>query len=362
MRKNEGLAQDSPPLHHGLILWARKGLARGGHPLTTKDTKVPKDSFSSRWTDAQMNVAGIDKLLIPMRNVFRICRQGRRADWFLAFLAFVLGTIPASAQTQTEPADVLVRKTVANELKPGSDNYMFRSRKQASWGSQTHIYVQTKEATAGMLVAENDEPLDAAKRQAEIERLDYLVQNPGELRRKQKHEREDGERINRIVRALPDAFLYQYDGTEQSRAGVGYAGDELVRLKFQPNPKYDPPTRVEQVLTGMQGIVLIDTSKHRIAKIDGTLYKEVSFGWGFFGHLDKGGKYQVEQSEVADGEWEITRMALSFTGKILLFKKLLINTIETFSDFQKIPSNLTFAAAVTLLKEQEGAASSSQKQ
>jgi hypothetical protein len=238
---------------------------------------------------------------------------------------------------------------------------MFRARKQASWGSQTHIYVQTKEATAGMLVAENDKPLDPAKRQAEIEHLDYLVHNPGELQRKQKRERDDAERINRIVRALPDAFLYQYAGTEQSRAGVGYAGDELVRLKFQPDPKYDPPSRVEQVLTGMQGIILIDGSKYRIAKIDGTLYNEVSFGWGFFGHLDKGGKYQVEQSGIADGDWEMTRMALNFTGKILLFKKLLINSTETFRDFQRVPSNLTFADGVVLLKKQE-AATASQRQ
>ena len=34
-----------------------------------------------------------------------------------------------------------------------------------------------------------------------------------------------------------------------------------MRLKFRPNPNYDPPTRVEQVLTGMQGVVLVDPRK-----------------------------------------------------------------------------------------------------
>jgi hypothetical protein len=255
----------------------------------------------------------------------------------------------------------MVRKTVANELKTSDDNYMFRARKQASWGSQTHIYVQTKEATAGILTAENDRPLDAAKRQAEFDRLDYLAHNPAELRRKQRREKEDADRITRIVRALPQAFVYQYDGVEQSSPGVGHPGDELVRLKFQANPKYDPPSRVEQVLTGMGGIVLIDAAKHRIAKIDGTLDRDVSFGWGFFGHLDKGGKFQVDQSEMEDDDWEITRMALNFTGKILLFKNLVINTSEVFSDFRKVPSNLTFANAVALLKKQESAESLHEK-
>lgn len=294
-----------------------------------------------------------------MRGVFRhIWLQNRHRALVPGMVLCSYCALAAAPQTPSEPADVLVRKTIANEMKPGSDYFMFRSRKQASWGTQTHIYVQTREATAGIVVAENDKPLDAAKRQAELDRLDYLVRNPAEVRRKQKREREDADRITRIVRALPDAFVYQYDGIEQSSAGVGNPGDELVRLKFQPNPKYNPPTRVEQVLVGMKGIVLIDGRKYRIAKIDGTLYKDVSFGWGFFGHLDKGGKFQVDQGEVGGSGWEITRMGLNFTGKILIFKNLVINSSEVFSDFQKVPDNLTFADAVVLLKKQESLVSS----
>ena len=42
---------------------------------------------------------------------------------------------------------------------------------------------------------------------------------------------------------------------------MGKPGDRLLRLKFRPNPSYDPPTHVEQVLVGMQGVVLIDAAK-----------------------------------------------------------------------------------------------------
>jgi hypothetical protein len=158
------------------------------------------------------------------------------------------------------------------------------------------------------------------------------------------------------MRAMPDAFTYQYDGMAQGSAGVAFPGDPLVRLKFQPNPKYQPPTRVEQVLAGMRGVLLIDANKHRIAKIDGTLYRDVSFGWGFFGRLNKGGRFQVEQAEVHDDAWEITRMQLNFKGKILLFKSLAINSDEVFSHFQKVPAELSFAEAVALLKEHEAGA------
>jgi len=107
------------------------------------------------------------------------------------------------------------------------------------------------------------------------------------------------------------------------------------------------------VLTGMQGYILIDTNRHRIAKIDGTLSQEVRFGWGVLGHLDRGGHFLVEQAEVIKGDWEITRMSLSFTGKVLLFKSLNFKSDEVFTNFRSVPSNLNFVQGVELLRKQE---------
>ena len=113
---------------------------------------------------------------------------------------------------------------------------------------------------------------------------------------------------------------------------------------------------MEEVLTGMQGYVLLDTARYRIACIDGTLFKEVGFGWGILGHLDRGGRFLVQQQEVGDNFWEISGMTLSFTGKILLLKNLSISSTETFSGFKRVPSDLTFAQALELLKKEESTA------
>lgn len=103
----------------------------------------------------------------------------------------------------------------------------------------------------------------------------------------------------------------------------------------------------------MQGYVLIDAVHHRLARIDGWLFKEVSFGWGILGHLDRGGRFIVQQQEVGDNLWEISSMTLTFTGKILLFKNLNINSTEVFSRFRRVPADLTFAQALELLKKEE---------
>ena len=272
------------------------------------------------------------------------------------FIALALTSTSGSAAEAppgVQPVE-LIRRAVENEIKSNDEpaKYMFRQRKETPEGSQTRLLVETREAMAGMVIAYNDRPLNPEQRQGEYGRIQRFIDNPAELDRKRQKEKEDSDRVQSILKALPDAFLYEYDGTETSRPGVGKPGDELLRLKFRPNPKYDPPTRVEQVLTGMEGVVLVDAQKLHIARIDGTLFKDVAFGWGILGHLDRGGHFQVDQTDVDANHWSISRMVLAFTGKILMLKNLNIKSTAIYSDFQSVPANLSFAQGVDLLKKQ----------
>jgi hypothetical protein len=270
------------------------------------------------------------------------------------FLSLLFGHAAHGGQLPPMPPQELVRKVVQNELhaaKQGGINHTFRTRKETSSGSQTRLYCETRDAMVGLTLANNDKPLTADELRGEEARLNSYVSDPAALKKKQAQEKADADRVSRIVRALPDAFLFDYDGTEPGRTGVGKEGDELVRLKFRPNPKYEPPSRVEQVLAGLQGYLLIDENAYRIAQIDGRLAKEVAFGWGILGHLDPGGHFLVEQGDVGDVAWEIYRMTLSFTGKILLFKRLDIRSNEVSSNFQRVPGDLSFAQGVDLLKK-----------
>jgi len=259
----------------------------------------------------------------------------------------------AAEQPALRPQE-LVRRAVDNEVRSTNQaaKFMFRQRKETPAGSQVKLMVETRDAIAAMVVAYNDRPLNQEQRQGEYGRLQRFLSEPEELNRKRKKEKEDADRVQSILKALPDAFLYEYDGTETGLPGVGKPGDELVRLKFHPDPKYTPPTHVEEVLTGMQGIVLIDAHKQHIARIDGTLFKDVSFGWGILGHLDRGGHFQVDQADIGSDNWSISRMELTFTGKILLFKNLNIKSTEIYSDFRPVPADLSFSQGVELLKKQ----------
>ncbi len=262
------------------------------------------------------------------------------------------------SQKPEMPAADLVRVSVANEIA-ASDHpktlHMFCSHKQTPKVSQTRLYVETTDALAAMLIAVNDQPLTEQQQKGEDDHLAWLMNTPDQLRKKHAREKEDEARTLQIVKALPDAFLYEYAGTEKSEAGMGETGDQLAKLNFKPNPNYSPPSRVEQVLAGLQGYLLIDTKAQRVARIDGTLARDVSFGWGILGRLDKGGRFLVKQADLGlgDGAWGITEISLNVTGKLLLFKPLNMVSDETLSDFRKMPAHMTFAQGVELLKTEQ---------
>jgi len=255
---------------------------------------------------------------------------------------------PQAATAQVS-AQELVRRVIANEDKASKEHlrflYRLRTEKPAT-GAITKELVETNEGEVARLIAVNDKAPTAQQRQADDERLQKLASDPQSRAAKRKQQKEDEERTTRMVKALPDAFLYEYDGFESRD------GQQLVRLKFKPNPNYDPPNRELQVYQGMEGAMLVEPGDERLVKIEAHLFKGVNFGWGILGHLDPGGQFEVGQSRVGGDRWEVTEMRLKFTGKILLFKNLNITEHETAFDYRRAPDNLSFIQGIEFLKKQ----------
>jgi len=278
----------------------------------------------------------------------------------LAGLALLSGAAAASYPAKSDqgavaagasmPPRELVQKVIANEMKAAEStgHYMYRLRKTTPKGVQVKDMIETRDLVLGRLVSINDQPLTAEQRQADDNQIQKLISNPGELRRKKRQEQEDADRASKMLKALPDAFIYESDGNEPGAHG------NLVRLKFRPNPNFNPPSRETMVYRGMTGHMLVDAAVLRMAKIDATLVQDVNFGWGILGHLDRGGKFIVEQRDVGNGRWETTQMTLDFVGKAIFgLKNIRIKETEITTDFRRVPDDLTLAQGLEILKQQE---------
>lgn len=279
------------------------------------------------------------------------------------------GGLALAAQNQTAPhapangshaevprnaaeAHALVKAAIQNQLdedaKGGGPAFRYTLQTNGKRGVLTQDLIDTKEGIVARTVAINGQPLTPDQRKADDQKLNSLLSDPQARQQKLKSQKEDDKRTRKMVGAIPDAFLFEPEGTVEGPHGP------LVRLTFKPNPNFDPPSRELQVFQGMNGTMLIDPRAKRLAEINGTLFRDVNFGWGILGHLDKGGQFVVQQSDVTgNGHWQITHMKLHFDGKAVIFKPIHIRENDTASNFHVVPSDLTMAQGIELLRKQD---------
>jgi hypothetical protein len=242
--------------------------------------------------------------------------------------------LSGSLRAQQTPPGELVRVAIQNELKDDSRMHLFtwKERSNSEHGTKLEQLVSTPNGIIARTLLIDGKPLTPEQRKQEDARIAKLL-DPEQIRRKQKAQQEDDERTRKMLSAIPNAFDFMYLGSS-----VAPNGHKLTRIRFTARPGFTPPDRETMVFTGMQGEMLIDETANRLAKIDGTLFKEVTFGWGILGKLYRGGRFLVEQSEVTPAHWETTRMILHFEGKALFIKPIHIDDNETAWDFQPVPS------------------------
>jgi hypothetical protein len=271
---------------------------------------------------------------------------------FLGTATAVSGqTLSQNGNPSVDPAKI-VRDASWNELhstKPGR-SFSYRQHKVDPKGSAVKEIVETKDGDVARLIEKDGKPLPPEEEQAEIDRLNNLLAHPEVQEHRHKKEQEDSARGDEMVRMLPDAFLYTFEGMVEGPNGLCY------RLKFRPNPAFTPPDREGEVYHGMVGELWVDQGQLRLVKIDAHLISDVNFGWGVLGRLYKGGSILVQNADVGLHHWETVHMKLRLQGKLLMMKSVDYSTTEDFSDFKIQPEELGYQEAIRLLQKIPGGA------
>jgi len=269
----------------------------------------------------------------------------------LSVIAVTLLLTSLSAWGENGTANDLVRRAIQNEDRANTNGprYTYRLRTEKPERTVVKQMIETNEGTVARLVSVNDRPPTPEQRAADEKKLEKILHDPEEQRQRREEQKKDEERARLMVRALPDAFIYEFDGNEVVN------GVPVVRLRFKANPNFDPPARETMVYKGMEGRMWIEPKEERLVKMDAHLVDDVTFGWGILGRLHKGGHFLIEQSKIGPGRWETTHMDLDFVGKALLFKTIKIKENETASDFRPVPSSLTLVQGVELLRKSDQA-------
>lgn len=263
---------------------------------------------------------------------------------FLLPLAGLLLLCTAStlrAQSPTESPHDLVKDVVYNELQERRQVSLWQYRVDKRAGNQNTIEqeVETVAGSVSRVLERQGKPLDAAAQKKETDRLNNLLRNPAEqAHMKQDHQAEE-QRLERLMVAMPDAFLYTYDGTD----------DGNLRLAFQPNPAYNPPTYETRVYHSLSGQIWIQPQQKRLVKIDAHILNEIDFGYGLLGRIEKGGHFQIVREQVSASRWKTNMLSVHISGRVVLFKSINRDQDVKRSAFKPMPSNTSVKDAVALL-------------
>jgi len=255
---------------------------------------------------------------------------------------------PAAQATPQEPlpqnANDYIRQAVQHELaEQDSDHshWRYSLHREDDKGTQDRDVIETTEGSLSRTLLKFGRPLTADEREQDEARMNKQISDPAERAKHSKREKEDAEKAKNMLKAIPDAFIFQYDGEE----------DGCVRLTFNPNSRYTPPSRELHVFHSLRGKIWIDRAQKRLARVEGSLFEDVTFGFGLLGRLNKGGTFKVVQQQVAPQHWEAVSLDININGHAVLFKTINVKHRQMLSGFQRVSDSLTLDQAYEMLRK-----------
>src|SRR6478672_13296500 len=275
-----------------------------------------------------------------------------KSPWY-AWLLLVLASVGLASHGQTtadtlpplpKDANQLVKDVIKHQLEADAadhTHWRYHIHREDEKGSQDRDVIDTKDGQLARTLLINGQPLTPEQRAADEARMKKLVDDPGERAKRDKRAKEDEQKGVQMFNAIPEAFIFKYEGAENGQ----------VRLSFFPNPHYNAPNRELQVFRSMSGMMWIDRAAFRMSRLDGSLFEDVTFGWGLLGRLNKGGTFSVRQSRVGDDHWEIVALDVKMAGHAVIFKNINVKQLQRLTEFHRISDSMTISEAYQLLEK-----------
>jgi hypothetical protein len=253
------------------------------------------------------------------------------------------GAAPGQATLAPAQAQALVSRALASELRTSQDTshpMRYRLRRSSPRITSTKEIIESRDGDVARLVEINDQPLNQTDEQREQARLDMLLNDPGRQRHRKQSEESDTRIVLKLLRMLPQAFSYEYVGTE----------GKVTKFRFRPNPGFTPPDYETQALTAMSGELWIDAAAERVTRLEGHLQQDTEYGWGVLGRLNKGGWIVLEQADVGGRQWRIVRFQMKMELRVL-FKTRSFDTVQEMSQYAPVAAGLDYRQAIQMLRD-----------
>jgi hypothetical protein len=252
---------------------------------------------------------------------------------------------PAPANPAQMDGKELVTVVVAHENEAtglrGYYTFLSVERGDRTGGHEwTERVAETTWGRVRYLIAVDGKTLTGQQLAAEKARVEEEGAHPEAFRQQEAKQTQDELRARAMLQLLPKAFFFDPPQAE---------GDYL-RVRYYPNPSYQPNGIDERVLHAMTGSVLIDPKLLRAREITARLPQDVNLGLGL-ASVRAGSNFSTVRGHMEGYDWKTLTSHTDFNVKALFVKTIARHSDSVHSDFKLIPSDMTVASAVTMLEK-----------
>ncbi len=208
--------------------------------------------------------------------------------------------------------------------------------------------IESRDGSVARLIAKDGKPLTSEEDAEERERLNDLLASPYAFAKHHKRDASAREYSSDLIKQMPAAMIYTYTPGQPQPPG---ATSPQVVIDFKPDPKFQPPTMVTELLTGIEGRLWIDANRHVVTRAEARVDRAVNFGWGMLAHVYPGGTVEFEQIPVGDGHWIYSHLDEHLKIREVMVKTANENTNMTALNVQRMPELLSYQDAIHKLLE-----------
>jgi len=164
----------------------------------------------------------------------------------------------------------------------------------------------TGTGTVKLVMAEAVAPVTPDQYRDELRELEQdlvWALDPGEPRqhaRVEKGNRRTAERFH-AVEGFRDAYQVTWLGAELLTSVPGPR--PLANLLLDPKPSSASGSIATELLAASRLTLWVEPESGAVVQVDAELVRDLSFGGGLLGKIDKGGRVHIEQIQVAPGIW-----------------------------------------------------------
>lgn len=175
----------------------------------------------------------------------------------------------------------------------------------------------------------------------ELEKTLVWALNPDEPKQRprvQKWNRRVKERAE-TVDAVREAFVPTWLGRETR------GGRQLLKLQLDPDPRFNATSRTTEMFAHLRAVIWVEPVSAQLVRVEAEVVRDIAVGGGVLGKVYRGGKFVMEQAEVADGVWLPMRIQYNFKGRKFVFGFEMHEVTET-ARYARIGPPQTALAAI----------------